>query len=268
MSARLRELQQWMQQALIAPENLDGARTSTLLLDGPQLPAQACLAVYQRSYRQRLRECLAQQFPATRHALGAELFDDFADSYLRDCPSQSYTLYALGRRFPAWLEQERPDREQPPEQRETWIDFMVDLADYEQQLFELFDAPGHEGRPWPEPEVDDSELVLQPCLRLLRHRYPVAWYYHEVRAEHDPALPERMDVPHLLLRRDYRTHTYPLSAAHDRFLRAVQRSGDIAQALSELADWTQQPIAQVQTSWRTRVREAWIRAGFFVCRDA
>lgn len=128
--------------------------------------------------------------------------------------------------------------------------------------------PGHEGRPWPEPEVDDSELVLQPCLRLLRHRYPVAWYYHEVRAEHDPALPERMDVPHLLLRRDYRTHTYPLSAAHDRFLRAVQRGGDIAQALIELADWTQQPIAQVQTSWRTRVREAWIRAGFFVRRDA
>ena len=29
-----------------------------------------------------------------------------------------------------------------PKEREDWIDFMVDLARYERELFRLFDAPG------------------------------------------------------------------------------------------------------------------------------
>ena len=107
--APLPGLQRWMLDALFAPERADADVVATTLLPGPRLPAAACLAIYQRSYILRLRKCLEEQFPACRHALGAGLFADFADEYLRACPSDSYTLHELGRRFPQWLQDSRPD---------------------------------------------------------------------------------------------------------------------------------------------------------------
>ncbi|HVI89986.1 MAG TPA: DNA-binding domain-containing protein, partial [Dongiaceae bacterium] len=111
---RLDSLQRWMIEALIAPDGVDAGTIAATLLPGPKLSASACLAIYQRSYILRLRKCLEEQFPASYHALGATLFADFANEYLRACPSDSYTLHELGRRFPEWLEDNRPDRDQPP----------------------------------------------------------------------------------------------------------------------------------------------------------
>ncbi|MFP3656554.1 DNA-binding domain-containing protein, partial [Burkholderia sp. SIMBA_052] len=82
------------------PDGVDADTIAATLLPGPKLSASACLAIYQRSYILRLRKCLEEQFPASYHALGAALFADFADEYLRACPSDSYTLHELGRRFP------------------------------------------------------------------------------------------------------------------------------------------------------------------------
>ena len=71
---------------------------------------------------------MREQFPALCHALGEPLFNDFVAEYIRERPPESHTLYDLGRRFPAFLDESRPDRDQPPEEREAWIDFMVDLG--------------------------------------------------------------------------------------------------------------------------------------------
>lgn len=260
-------LQRWMLDALIAPERTARGSIDAAVLPGARIDAAACLAIYQRSYLQRLRLCLGEQFPATRHALGRPLFDDFADEYLRACPSDSYTLYALGRRFSDWIEQSRPDRDLAEADREAWIDFMVDLAHYEHALFRLFDAPGHEGRPWPADDTDDAALVLQPCLALAAYRYPVAWYYHEVRAGRSPAFPSEAASQVVVLRRDHRTTTYPVTPLHFRFLEAVQRHRDIARALAEIAAFTGRPPAEVARSWAEDVRGPWIEAGFFVARN-
>jgi hypothetical protein len=260
-------LQRWMLDALIAPERVDRDRVDATVLPGPHIDAAACLAIYQRSYLQRLRLCLGEQFPATRHALGRRLFDDFADEYLRACPSDSYTLYALGRRFSDWLQRSRPDRDLPEDEREDWIDFMIDLAHYEHALFRLFDAPGHEGRPWPEADVDDRALVLQPCLTLAEYRYPVAWYYHEVRAGRSPEFPAALPSQVAILRRDHRTATYPVTPLHYRFLQALRDHGHVERALADIAAFTGRPRDAVVRSWTDDVRGAWIEAGFFVERD-
>lgn len=263
----LAALQRWMLGALIAPERADRAGIDAAVLPGARIDAAACLAIYQRSYLQRLRLCLGEQFPATRHALGRPLFDDFADEYLRACPSDSYTLYALGRRFPDWLQRSRPDRDLPEDEREDWIDFMVDLARYERALFRLFDAPGHEGRPWPTHDADDAALALQPCLALAAYRYPVAWYYHEVRAGRSPGFPARSPSRVVILRRDFRTTTYPVTPLHFRFLRALRRYRDIGRALAGVAASSGRPQAEVARSWREDARGPWIEAGFFVARN-
>jgi hypothetical protein len=266
--ATLAQVQRWMLDALLAPGSVDGQLLADIVLRGPRLGAAASLAIYQRSYLLRLRLCLGEQFPATRHALGKILFDDFADEYLRAVPSRSYTLHELGRRFPDWLEQARPDGALHGDQREDWIDFMVDLAQYERGLFRLFDAPGHEGRPWPGVETGDGALILQPCLRLEQYRWPVAGYYHAVRAGCSPELPTKSRSYFVIARRDHQTTTYPVSPLHHRFLRALQQHGSIERALADIAAWTQRPLAAVVHSWVTEVRRPWLEAGFFIARAA
>jgi hypothetical protein len=151
--------------------------------------------------------------------------------------------------------------------RESWIDFMVDLAHYERELFRLFDAVGHEGQPWPDSGSADHALVLQLCLVLAHYRYGVAWYYHEVRDGHSPAFPPQSPLHVVILRRDYHTTTYPVSALHYHFLAAMQSQGSIGDALRDIASWTQHSIEAVTQSWTEEVRLQWIDAGFFVAKQ-
>lgn len=264
----LHALQRWMLGMLVAPASTGHADTAQRVLPGARLDASACLDIYRRSYALRLRRCLAEQFPATRHALGAALFDDFADSYLRDCPSDSATLYELGRRYADWLDANRPDRDEPIDEREGWIDFLIDLARYERELFRLFDAPGHEGAGWPDIRADDRDLMLQPCLALAQYRYPVAAYYHAVRANTAAAFPACADSCVVIARRDYRTTTYPVHGLHYRFLVGVAAHASIETALEDVAAWTGRGLSDVRRSWREDVRSAWIEAGFFVERGS
>src|SRR5262249_18618827 len=157
---------------------------------------------------------MCEQFPALCHALGRDLFRDFARQYLQNCPSQSYTLYALGARFADYLEQTRPDRDAADEEREGWIDFIVDLARYEYSLFTMFDAPGNEGKTWAKAETDDDRLVLQPCFALHRFRYPVAGYYHQIRHCNAADLPPRQTSYLAIARKDYQLHTFPITQIH------------------------------------------------------
>jgi hypothetical protein len=266
VSEPLGDVQRWMLDALVHPGGAARGEIDRHVLPGPRLGAAAHLAIYQRSYILRLTGCLAEQFPALCHALGEDLFHDFARDYLRARPSESYTLHDLGRRFPAWLEASRPDADRSDAEREGWIDFMVDLARYERELFRLFDAPGHEGEPWPGVETPDEALVLQPCFALGEYRYPVAWYYHEVRARRDPAFPQARESHVAIARRDYVTSTFPIRPLHFQFLSALERDGSVPAALAAVAASAQRPLAEVTRSWVTVVRRAWIEAGFFVAR--
>jgi hypothetical protein len=109
-------------------------------------------------------------------------------------------------------------------------------------------------------------LILQPCFALGEYRYPVAWYYHEVRARRQPAFPPRRTSHVAMARRDYLTSTFPIHAVHFRFLQALEGSGSVAEALAVVATEVNRPEAEVARSWATEVRRAWIEAGFFVER--
>ena len=262
----LRQTQTWMQKALLDPRGVNPDELARQLAPSDRLNAAQRLGVYQRSYILRLCKCLAEQFPALCRALGADLFDRFAREYLAEMPSDSHTLYELGRRFPQYLQDNRPDRDLPEEEREDWIDFMVDLVTYERQLFVMFDAPGHEGRSWPDAETLDRDLVLQPCFALGLYRYPVAAYYHRGQDEPGPEFPRRMDSYVALARRDFLTTTYPITELHHRFLQTMLAENDVDRALEQVAKTGGLPFGVVKRSWQTDVRNRWIEAGFFVHR--
>ena len=175
------------------------------------LSATQRLELYGRTYRRRLAGCLRESFPGLRHALGAELFDDFALDYLRAHPSRTYTLASLGAGWPAHLEATRPDHDLPAHERERWPDFLVDLARLERTFSEVFDARGVEGdvlataADMPDLDARWDMVAVTPvaCLRILEARFPVGGYLVAARRGENPRLPAPARCFVVVSRRDY-----------------------------------------------------------------
>ncbi len=263
----LRNMQEWMQNALTQPHLVQKEEVAARLTSSNRLSGSQRLAIYQRSYISRLCMCLAEQFPASREALGEELFDNFARVFLARDPSDSYTLYELGRRFPAFLEETQPDGVDPDSQPETWVNFMIDLATYERALFVLFDAPGHEGNLWPTSDTPDEDLVLQPCFNLGAYRFPVANYYHNVLEKSGSGLPPLAESYVAITRYDYFTSSIPITGPHYKFLQAMQETQSVDASLGQLATSIGVPKENLQETWVTHIRDRWIANHFFVDRN-
>src|SRR6202008_4858565 len=113
------------------------AAVEDIVNQSQRLSAVHHLDLYRHSYIARLRSCMQSQFSALAYALGSELFELFADQYLDTYPSESYTLNTLGEKFAIFLQEPRPDAGQEP--KETWPDFMIELAGFEYALSKIFD---------------------------------------------------------------------------------------------------------------------------------
>jgi hypothetical protein len=265
-SPPLPAVQRWMQDALVFPRRVERGEVDAMLSSSPGLTGAEGLAIYQRGYFQRIASCMRGQFPALCHALGQPLFDDFVADYIREKPPESHTLYDLGRRFPAWLEEARPDRAQPPGARETWIDFMTDLARFERQVFVMFDAPGHEGKAYADSATPDCRLRLQPCFVLGAYRFPVAAYYHAVRLNRPAPLPPARESLVALARADYVTRTIMLSEPHYLFLKAMADGGGVEDGIETVARHLTMRPDEVRRSWRAAHggRQRWIDWCFFI----
>lgn len=265
-TASLPAVQRWMQAALVFPRLVARDETERLLAASGQLSGAEGLAIYQRGYFLRIASCMREQFPALCHALGAPLFNDFVADYIRERPPESHTLYDLGRRFPAFLEESRPDRESMPAERESWIDFMVDLANFERQVFMMFDAPGHEGKAFADHATPDRRLRLQPCFALCASRFPVADYYHAVRMNRATPLPGACESFVALVRTDYVTRTIPLSRLHHLFLKAMAEGGSVNDGIDAVARRMGISRGDVRRYWSAQAsgRRRWIDLGFFI----
>ncbi len=266
-AAALPAVQRWIQDALIFPGRVERAEIGRLLAGSGRLAGADGLAIYQRGYFLRIASCMREQFPALCHALGEELFNDFVADYIRAHPPESHTLYDLGRRFPAFLDEGRPDRDLPPGERETWIDFMVDLARFERQVFAMFDAPGHEGKAFADATTPDELLRLQPCFALGAYRFPVFAYYHAVRLGQPAPLPPAEESFAALVRADYVTRTIPLSEPHHVFLRAMADGGGVEDGILAVARHLAATPDEIRRSWRAAHRQRWIDWHFFIASE-
>jgi hypothetical protein len=265
-SADLAAVQRWMHEALVLPRRVAREAIDGRLTSAPGLSGAEGLAIYQRGYFLRIASCMREQFPALCHALGEPLFNDFVAEYIRERPPESHTLYDLGRRFPAFLDESRPDRDQPEEAREVWIDFMVDLACFERQMFTMFDVPGHEGKPFAAPETPDDRLRLQPAFAVAAYRFPVAAYYHAVRQQQPAELPPAEPSFAALVRTDYVTRTLMLSEPECLFLMAMAEGGRVDDGIAAVARHLNVAPDEVRRSWMSPSgsRRRWIDCGFFI----
>jgi hypothetical protein len=254
----LARVQLWMQTALAHPAGVEDGVNSpearqhidvgpeeahNVLTRSRALTALERLSIYGSAYYARLLECLREEFPVLKHALGEELFDAFAVGYLQHYPSRSYTLFQLGVDFPRYLAETRPDREGEASSAADWPDFLIDLATLERTFSEVFDGPGVEGEHLldtgqllaiPPERLLEARLVGVPCLRLLVVRYPVHRYFTAVQRHEEPDLPGPAETCLAVTRRRYVVRHYELSRPAYHLLHALLAGESVGQAISRV----------------------------------
>jgi hypothetical protein len=222
---------------------VDAQTLESIVTPSETLSGAERLAIYSRSYHARLLQCMREMLPALHHALGEELFNLFALDYLQHHPPRSYTLDNLADRFAQHLAETRPDSDAPPSERESWPDFIVELAAMEWAFLKVYDGDGLEGRALPSADdicALDLERILEarpspaPCLRLFAFRYPVHAYLIAVRRGERPPIPAPSETFVAATRLNFRVMLYELSAQQYAVLRALDGQHALADALDQI----------------------------------
>lgn len=269
----LKDFQQWMQQLLLDPyqqteinpkdllsNSSDATSIEDVIAHSEKLTAKEHLAIYQRSYIARLRNCMSQQFSVLEYALGEAIFCAFADDYLASQPSQNYNLSFLGAHFANYLENNRPDAEQ--DEKEDWIDFMIELAQFEYAIGVLFEEKAEEEYQLATIDTPEEELQLLPIFSLFKFQFPVRKYYSEFKNGKEPDVPLEKESYSVVLRHQFKLAIYDLHKEQYDFLSFLKEEKNIAVAkelfkMQSAANST--PFDEVWQSWKER----WITANFF-----
>jgi hypothetical protein len=141
------------------------------------------MEIYNRQYWFRVLSGFAEDFPGLRAVLGTRAFDRVAQAYLKDCPSQSFTMRNIGSQLETWLKK-HPKFAAPRQQ------LALDMVRLEWGEINAFDGK----RETPLKPADLAEanpaklrLRLQPYLSLLDLKYPVDDLLLEVRKNSEEA---------------------------------------------------------------------------------
>lgn len=276
---RLAALQRWLLDVVTHPvgvsdgviraaENVASLRAhdADSLIEGGRLPPGERLAVYRNGYFARLIECLADDYPAVRDALGYDVFEALCRDFIDAQPPRSPSLNHYGAPFAAYCAT-RPER---------WRGAVADLARLEWALIGAIHA--------------DAERVVQaedlarlspadwqrvrwrpsPALRVLTLDYPVNRHFQE-RAEGDrPRLSQRRRRNVLAVcRRDTDLWRVPIAPALAPVLSALCAGEPLPRALALLGDAPRRGALrrnEIDATLLQRVRTAlsdWVRCGFF-----
>jgi hypothetical protein len=267
----IEQLERWLQTVIThhagvaAGVDSDAARAAIPLgsdaLESVILPSRSQsslerLAVYGNAYYVRLLHCLRDLFPACRSAVGDELFDEFAYSYLQSYPPRGYTLGNLAGHFVTFLEQTRQEHfaaeqaaqpsadERSASYAENCSRFLVELARLEFTIDQVFDGPGIEDQPpqiydqllaVPQDEWPAIRLTPAPCLRLLEFNFPVNDYFTAFRRNESPNLPTPQKAYLVVTRREFVVRRYRLNSTQYTLLAAINSGATIAEAVAAAA---------------------------------
>jgi hypothetical protein len=135
------------------------------------LPAVERLDVYANMYFFRLLDCLGEDYPKTRAAIGGDRFHNLVTDYLLLHPSGNPSLRHLGRHLPGFIAAHSLATDRP------WL---ADLARLEWARTEIFDAPDAApltredlGR-LPQDAAGEARFTFVPAFDLLRLEYDAA----------------------------------------------------------------------------------------------
>jgi len=266
-SETLRGKQLWFARAMTTPESETGtaadSEAAKLLTAGPRLDACQRFEIYRRGYHARLVECLADDYPAIRHALGEESFDSICRAYIARYPSRAPSLNAFGRHMAAFCREAPPGLPVPRE-------FAVDLATLEWAIVEVIHAPSSAAltmddlRTIPAEGWARARLMPNTAFRLLRFQYPVNAYFQAFRDGNHPRIPAAEVSATVAYRSGPTVWRWDLSPAMSEVLSALVAGetlgASLTRAASHMASLSEAEATQQVMAW---FRE-WVASGLFV----
>jgi hypothetical protein len=248
MNSALVRHQRWLYRAITAPR---APRDPAAVLGGAAVVPAIGLGVYRHAYRARLRECLADDFPAVARSLGEASFERISDAFIAARPPCDATLNAYGRFFAPWLST-------------STIRGAVrlgELAALEWALVEAIHAalgPAFDTTALARIPTDgwgDVRLVPTPSLRVIPCRWATNAAYEAYRAGSPPTSPRRVSGGIAVLRLDAGLRRHDLGALETRVLTRLLAGKTLARALHDLPP---RGVTAVQPAF-----SRWIALGFF-----
>ena len=233
-----------------------------MLTDGPNLPAASRFQIYNDGYFARLIECLADDYPALAHLLGADEFETLARAYIEKHPSRSPSLNAYGAHMSSFVRA----RSKP------WASFAADLARLEWALAEVVHAPSTASlgpaalAAIPPARLRTARLTRSPTLRVLSFDYPVNRYFQAFCDDEASERPERRTSTTAIYRRDLTIWRMDLEPAAAMLLEDLVAGAPLDSAIAELERRTKD--AEDLATRLPRWLGAWVSNGFFSAIEA
>lgn len=264
MSRELGELQAWVVRSLRSRRTLvrdDGAidEAARLLQGSPTATPVQRLEIYREQFWLRHTASLIEDFPGVARVVGRAAWEALVEGYLELHPPRSWSLRDLGRHFPEHV----ASTPHVPERA-----LAHDMARYEWQLVELFDAPD---APPLDPAalggaaLEDARLALRPALALLRVEHPVAELRKRLLADDSAETTTEARREHLVLYRDdaglVRHQT--VSAPAFALLAALQRGSTLIDACASALEAHPDAAAELEAHV-ARWFGQWHRLGWIV----
>jgi hypothetical protein len=259
----LRDLQRWFAAGVMDPRGVSSAveegdhQIERVLLPSRSLTALERLAIYGDAYRARLVECLADDYPALKYAVGDDAFEALCLRYIARHPSTSPNLNTFGRHMAAFChDEERPG-----------LHFEGDLAALEWAMVEVLHAAAAE-------KLDLATLAGVPAqrwagarfapggaVRVVEFGYPVNAYFQAFRMDEAPRVPEKGWAATAVFRDGATIWRMDLSRAMHALLMMLfdgTALGPALEALATAGQVTEEEGAQVMVWFRD-----WVGHGFF-----
>ncbi len=234
-----------------------------ILTAGPRLSAFERLEIYHSAYRLRLVECLADDYPALRHALGAA-FDGLCREYISAHPSTNPNLIHFGKHLSSFCKA----------RREPWAAFAADLAQLEWALTEVIHAAESSVldlvtlQEIPPERWAQTRFTPAKTLRVLRFAFPVNSYFESFRTEQCALIPDPQASAVAVVRQGFALWrmdlTLPMTTLLESLCSGV-RLGDALEGISaeEKTGAADDALEQsLITSFTT-----WVSSGFFAQLD-
>jgi len=239
----LDSVQRWLQAVIVHPGDVDEAiaspeaarevapdRLGELVKPSHSLTSAERVEIYHGMYLLRMVEALESDYPATRHFLGEEVFEQFVADYVQTFPSRSYTLNRLGDHVPQFFA-DQPDRPDAA--------FLADLAHAELAITEVFDEEetpvlsAEQVAKLPQRAWPRARLRPIAALRLLALRHPVTPFFDAYKHDRPAPRPRRRAAWLAVYRHQYSVLRLELSRTEHDLLAALVGGTPLGEAVAQ-----------------------------------
>jgi hypothetical protein len=180
------------------------------------------------SYFSRLEECLADDYPAVKYALGDAGFEALCRGYVGAHPSRSANLNGFGAGFATFAGEQALENGA----------FIADLARLEWAVVEVLHAPTPDGfspadlGKLPPARLQDVRFEPSPAARVLSVEFAVNGYLQAFRDAEAPGIPARRASTVVVARNGYQIHRFELERGQAAVLHRLLAGDPLGVALT------------------------------------